>query len=146
MICVPPIAGVITGGDLEGSDPLGVACNAMGTVLCRSGVCDSTEPAAPVCVQTCTPTGGCPSGFACRPWLPDGETGPVYLTCRPSGSAPVGATCTRGSDCATALCQGVTSTMGYCTRFCNDGICPTGMRCTPAGTAVGGTPISLCLR
>ena len=145
-ICVPPIQGVVAGGDLVGSDPIGATCDATpgASVLCRSGVCDGESPAT--CVQRCTPAGGCPNGFACRPWLPDGPTGSVYLVCRPAGGGALNSTCTRGSDCTTALCQSITATTGYCTRFCNDGACPTGMRCSPAGTALDGTAISLCLR
>jgi hypothetical protein len=148
-VCVPPIQGIIAGGDLAGSDPIGSTCNGTpgATVLCRSGVCDSDD-VPPTCVQGCTPTGGCPSGFACRPWLPDGPTGSVYLVCRPAGRGGLGSTCTRGSDCATGLCQAMSAgdPSGYCTRFCTDTFCPTGMRCTPAGTAVGGTPIAICTR
>ncbi len=140
-LCVPPITGIIAGGDVLGSDAMGATCdpNPGARVLCRSGVCDGEAP--PVCVQACTPSGGCPSGFACRTWLPDGPTGSVYLVCRPAGSGAVGTRCARGGDCATALCLG-----DYCTRFCNDGVCPTGMRCTPAGSAVGGVAVSICMR
>ena len=148
QLCVPPIQGVIAGGDLTGSDPIGATCGGgMGPVQCRSGVCDSEEM-PPACVQGCNPTGGCPAGFACRPWLPDGPTGSLYLVCRPAGRGALGSTCARGADCATALCQARSAgdPTGYCTRFCTDGLCPSGMTCTPAGTAVGGTPVSLCVR
>ena len=116
-------------------------------VQCRSGVCDGDDT-PPSCVQGCTPTGGCPAGYACRPWLPDGPTGSVYLVCRPAGRGALGTTCTRGSDCATGLCQARSAgdPTGYCTRFCGDGICPTGMTCTPAGSAVGGVTLALCAR
>lgn len=149
-LCVPPLQGVISGGDIQGTDPIGSSCGASGTVSCYSGVCDTGTPGDPLapamCVQTCTPAGGCPNGYGCKPWLPDGPGGDLYLTCRPAGSGAVGTTCTRGGDCATALCQGVTATTGYCTRLCADGLCPTGMRCTLAGTTIDGTSISLCLR
>jgi hypothetical protein len=149
QLCVPPIQRVVSGGDLTGSDPIGATCDGSpgATVQCRSGVCDG-EQTPGTCVQGCSPAGGCPAGFACRPWLPDGPTGSVYLVCRPAGRGGLGSTCTRGSDCATGLCQArrVGDPTGYCTRFCNDGICPTGMTCMPAGTAVGGTAISLCVQ
>lgn len=146
-LCVPPLQGVIAGGDIQGTDPIGASCGASGTVSCFSGVCDTGTPGDPLapamCVQTCTPTGGCPSGYGCKPWI-DGTD--LYLTCRPAGSGALGSTCTRGGDCATALCQGVTATTGYCTRLCSDGVCPTGMSCTYAGTTVDGTRVSLCVR
>ncbi len=147
-LCVPPFQKL--GGDVAGTDPIGAPCTEGGVISCYSGVCDTGTPGDPtapaMCVQTCTPAGGCPNGFGCKPWLPDGPTGDLYLTCRPAGSGAVGTTCTRGGDCATALCQGVTATTGYCTRLCADGICPTGMRCTLAGNTVDGTSVSICLR
>lgn len=145
-VCNPPRAttpgaqGYVAGGDAMGS-----VCTPTGVNRCRSAVCDDGESPA-VCVQGCTPSGGCPVGWGCKPWLPDGPAGDIYLACRPAGSGAVGTTCTRGSDCATALCQGVTATTGYCTRLCGDGLCPTGMSCTFAGTTVDGTRISLCTR
>ncbi len=149
-LCVPPFAGLVSGGDVLGTDPIGSSCSASGTVNCYSGVCDTGTPGDPFapasCVQTCTPAGGCPIGFRCSAWLPDGPVGGVYLVCRPAGAGAVGTACSRNSDCATALCEGVTATMGYCTRFCNDRYCPTGMRCSVAGTSVDGTQVSLCLR
>ncbi len=148
-VCVAPVQGAIAGGDLTGSDPIGATCSATpgAPVQCRSGVCDGDDT-PPSCVQGCSPTGGCPAGYACRPWLPDGPTGSVYLVCRPAGRGALGTTCTRGSDCATGLCQARSAgdPTGYCTRFCGDGICPTGMACTPAGSAVGGVTLALCAR
>nr|MBK7067683.1 hypothetical protein [Deltaproteobacteria bacterium] len=138
-ICVPPLE--ITGGDLSGSNELGASCGAGGVPLCRSGVCDSETN---VCVQGCTPAGGCPSGFVCRPWV-DGAD--IYLVCRRSvtGNVLIGGRCSVGADCASGLCQGSSSGgPGYCTRFCSDRLCPTGMRCTPLGSSFDGTPISLC--
>jgi hypothetical protein len=31
-------------------------------------------------------------------------------------------------------------------RFCNDGVCPSGMTCTPVGSTVDGTRVALCTR
>ena len=140
-ICVPPLE--ITGGDISGSNELGASCGPGASPLCRSGVCDSETN---VCVQGCTPTGGCPSGFACRPWV-DGTD--IYLVCRRSvtGNVPIGGTCMIGADCVSGLCQGTSpspGSPGYCTRFCNDRLCPTGMRCNPLGSSLDGTMISLC--
>ena len=140
-ICVPPLQAL--GGDVAGSDELGAACGATGTPLCRSGVCDGEGN---VCVQGCTPAGGCPSGFACRPWVDDTD---VYLVCRRSvsGNVPVGGPCSVGADCVTGLCQGsATGAPAYCSRFCRDRLCPTGMRCVDIGRALDGTPIALCQR
>ncbi len=149
-LCVPPFQDVSAGGDIQGTDPIGSSCAASGTVNCYSGVCDTGTPGDPLapamCVQTCNPAGGCPSGYGCKPWLPDGAGGDLYLVCRPAGSGAVGSTCARGGDCATALCQGVTATTGYCTRLCSDGVCPTGMSCTFAGSTVDGTRVSICVR
>lgn len=149
-VCNPPRAtnaGAV--GFVAGADPMGTTCATTGTNTCRSAVCDDTE-SPPVCVENCTPSGGCPAGWGCRPWVPD-PTAPTeyYLVCRIAGTGALGSLCTRGSDCATALCQGDASggTTGYCTRLCStDGLCPTGMRCALGGTTVGGTPISICVR
>jgi len=144
-VCVPPLD--VLGGDVAGSDRLGASCNATPGAInqCRSGLCEA-DGAGGTCLQGCTVAGGCPPGFACKPEA-DTPTSPVSLVCRPSGSGALGTTCTRGSDCATALCLPPPgSTTGYCTRMCVDRICPTGMRCEPQGNALDGTPISLCVR
>ncbi len=143
-LCVPPID--ILGGDIIGSDPIGATCSATGAPNCYSGVCDTGDAtSAAACVQGCTPSGGCPSGFACRTWLPDGPTGGLYLVCRPAGTGGLGSTCAVAADCASALCYGSGAT-GVCTRFCNDGVCPSGMTCTPVGNTVDGTRVALCTR
>lgn len=141
-VCVPPLQAV--GGDILGSVAIGGSCGTPGAPpLCRSGVCDSETN---VCVQGCTPTGGCPAGFVCRPWV-DGTD--IYMVCRRSvtGASLIGASCSIGADCTSGLCQGTSSTPGapaYCTRFCNDRLCPTGMMCRPLGSSLDGTMISLC--
>ncbi len=136
-LCVPPLA---PSGDLTASEPLGAACPSTGDSPCRSGVCDGMSN---TCVQGCTPAGGCPSGFSCKPWIDDVDT---YLVCRPipSGRVAVNGACTVAADCVTGLCYGTTD--AYCSRFCNDGLCPTGMRCVPLGNAYDGTPIAICQR
>jgi hypothetical protein len=35
----------------------------------------------------------CPTGTACRTWLPDGPSGQLLLVCRPNGNLPPGAAC-----------------------------------------------------
>jgi len=101
QLCVPPIQRVVSGGDLTGSDPIGATCDGSpgATVQCRSGVCDG-EQTPGTCVQGCSPAGGCPAGFACRPWLPDGPTGSVYLVCRPAGRGGLAAAPARGGRTA----------------------------------------------
>lgn len=139
--CVPPLQQL--DGDILGTDPQGATCRTTANgPLCHSGVCDSDEN---VCVQGCTPNGGCPAGFACRTWLPDGPTGQVYLVCRPNGNQPPGARCNAGSQCVSGLCLGE-GVDGYCTRFCDNNDCPSAMRCTAAGSAIDGTPLRLCQR
>ncbi len=140
-LCVPPLQS--NGGDLMGSVALGGSCGSSASPQCRSGVCDGETN---VCVQGCTPTGGCPAGFACRPWV-DGTD--VHLVCRRSvsGATLIGRSCSIGADCVTGLCQGTSATPGspaYCTRLCNDRLCPTGMTCRPLGSTLDGTMISLC--
>ena len=145
-ICVPPVIPIDTrDGAILASDALGAPCSESNNG-CRSGVCDTAEG---VCVQGCTPTSGCPSGFNCLPWQPDGTGTAVYLACRRAltGSSPVNGTCTRGADCVTGLClPDASGTTAYCSRYCTDRLCPTGMRCVPDGTAFDGTPLALCLR
>ncbi len=138
-LCVPPLQS--TGGDLVGSVALGGSCGSATSPMCRSGVCDAETN---VCVQGCTPTGGCPSGFVCRPWV---DRTDIYLVCRRSatGATLIGGSCSIGADCTTGLCQGSSAgSPGYCTRFCNDRLCPTGTTCRALGSALDGTTISLC--
>ena len=142
-VCVPPVTGVATGVDrIIGNHPLGGACGSVASNLCISGICD---PSTSTCVQGCTPTGGCPPGFACKP-MPDGAD--VYMTCQRAvfGSVAVNGTCARAADCATGLCLPGTGGTAYCTRYCPDRLCPTGMHCMADGTAYDGTPLSLCMR
>ncbi len=147
MVCVPPLSNLPMGaGDVMGNHALGESCGASGgAIVCYSGVCDSGEN---VCVQGCTPASGCPVGSSCLPWRPDGESGPLYLVCRPTmrGRGAVGATCARASDCATGACQPSTAGAAYCTRYCVDGICPTGLRCAPLAPALDGTALATCTR
>jgi hypothetical protein len=145
-ICVPPVIPIDPrDGAILASDALGAPCTETDNG-CRSGVCDTTEG---VCVQGCTPTAGCPSGFNCLPWQPDGMGTAVYLVCRRAltGSVPVNGTCTRGADCVTGLCLPDTGgSTAYCSRYCSDRLCPTGMHCVPDGTAFDGTALALCQR
>lgn len=147
MMCVPPLSSLPTGaGDIRGGNPLGASCGTVGgDVLCYSGVCDTGDN---TCVQACTPTGGCPVGFACLPWQLDGTGGRVYLVCRSatSGRGAVGATCARASDCATGACQPPPTGSAYCTRYCIDGLCPTGMRCVARADSFDGTRLATCER
>jgi hypothetical protein len=129
-VCIPP-------SDVLGSDPLGTTCPATGTNTCRSGACDTGSTPA-FCNTRCTPQGGCPSGFGC---FPDGSGGSVDLICTPAGGGWLGDTCGRARDCITGLCD----TAKYCTKLCNDGLCPTGWTCRVTGlTSTDGTPIKLC--
>lgn len=144
-VCVPPFANVVTGnGVVRGAQELGESCALSGgNNLCASAVCDA---AADVCVQTCTQTSGCPVGFTCAPWQPGGAGSAQYLVCRRggAGAGAFGATCGRSSDCATGTC--LPGTPSYCTRYCNDGICPAGLRCVAHANAFDGTHVNTCER
>lgn len=132
-VCVPP-------SDVLGSGALGATCSATGTNLCRSGACDgSTSP--PSCAQRCTLRGGCPVSWGCYPLEDPGPPAETMLVCSPAGSSWLGATCTRGRDCLSGICQ----SPGYCTKMCADGYCPDGMSCVASGlTATDGTAVKLC--
>ena len=135
-VCVPP-------ADVLGPDAIGTTCSATGTNLCRSGACDDgTTP--PMCNQRCNPHGQCASGFGCAP-VPSG--GALLLVCNvvsPSPRAWVGSSCTRGRDCVTGLCRGDVGA-AYCTRLCNDGLCPSTLHCVTLPVfADDGTPIRFC--
>ena len=139
-LCIAPIVALGMGGDIVGYEALGTTCS-TGDV-CYSGGCDTDVR---MCVQTCTPNGGCPPGFGCS--VEDTGSGrSTYMVCRPTGSSPIGASCTRPQDCASSLCWGLPGS-GYCSRFCNgDRLCPTGMTCTALGTSIDGNSYSLCTR
>ena len=132
MVCVPP-------ADVLGADPLGATCPATGTVFCRSGACDdATTPAS--CNQNCTARGGCGPGYGC---YPEASGTDYYFVCHGAGRAWVNESCARSADCYTGLCD-----LGnYCSKLCNDGLCPTGMNCVDTGaSAADGTRIRLCRR
>jgi hypothetical protein len=125
-VCVVP-------DDVIGSDPIGATCAAVGDVYCRSGICDTDEPTGPMCTQACTVEGGCGPGLGCFP-LADG--GQFHLICNRGGAGDLGDPCTGGVSCLSGLCDST----GVCTRFCNDGLCPTGWTCLP----VAGTSFAIC--
>lgn len=134
-VCIPP-------SDVLGSAGLGATCSATGTNLCRSAACDgSTAP--PSCAQRCTLRGGCPTSWGCYPLEDPGPPASTMLVCSPAGSLWLGATCTRGRDCISGICQ----SPGYCTKQCADGYCPDGMTCVASGlTATDGTAVKLCTK
>jgi hypothetical protein len=139
MVCVPPASPEITG-----SDPLGTTCPASGTNTCRSGLCD-TGASSPICNEACTPRGGCTSGWGCFPDVIDATAGTIsYLCNRAGGTAWVGQSCARAADCVTGMCQGRPSGGAFCTRVCDDGLCPTGLTCTAAGTSAEGYAVKIC--
>ncbi|MFK7999204.1 MAG: hypothetical protein AB8H86_06385 [Polyangiales bacterium] len=115
-VCVPP-------ADILGSAPIGSTCPSSGTNDCRSGLCNPGAPGGPMCTQSCTPDGGCPPGFGCKP--EEVDAGVFEALCARAGSGAVGASCTQSTDCESAICDAG----GYCSRLCNDSLCPTGFRC-----------------
>ena len=127
-ICVPPT-------DIQGPDPIGAICPAVGTNRCRSGACDTSAPLGPMCTQECTERGGCALGLGCFPQI-DGSD--LYLVCARAGARDLGESCATGRECQSGLCD----TAGYCTRLCGDGLCPSDMSCSP----VAGFGIALCRR
>jgi hypothetical protein len=130
-VCVIP-------SDVVGDDAAGSACvfDPTGFLYeCRSGACDDAAPLGPTCTTGCTAQGGCGPGLGCYP-LPTG--GSISLVCSRAGGRDLGSSCGSGRECTSALCD----TAGYCTRLCNDGLCPTGWRCEP----VAGFGIALCRR
>lgn len=128
-VCVPP-------ADILGSDPIGSTCPASGTNTCRSGLCNPGAMGGPVCTQTCTPDGGCPPGFGCKP--EEVDVGVIELLCSRAGERAVGESCAGAADCESAMCNAP----GYCTRLCGDSLCPTGFRCEPIPT----TSLRMCVR
>lgn len=48
------------------------------------------------------------------------------------------------SDCATSAC--LPAAVPYCTRYCADGVCPTGLRCVAHPNAFDGTRLATCER
>jgi len=130
-VCVVP-------DDVVGEDPAGASCRTDASGLlytCRSGACDTDAPLGPMCTQACTAQGGCGLGLGCYPLA---DSGTITLICSRAGSRDIGASCASGRECTSALCD----TGGYCTRLCQDGLCPTGWRCEP----VAGFGISICRR
>lgn len=117
-VCVPP-------ADILGSAPIGSTCPSSGTNDCRSGLCNPGAPGGPMCTQSCTPNGGCPPGFGCKP--EEVDAGVFEALCARAGTRAVGESCTQSTDCETAICDAA----GYCSRLCNDSLCPTGFRCNP---------------
>jgi len=136
-ICAPPT--LATGGDIAGDDAIGTLCSPTPPNQCRSGLCADFDPTDAVpdrCVQSCTAEGGCALGMGCRPQVLDG--GAIELFCAPAGSRDLGESCARSADCHSSLCD----IAGYCTRLCDDGLCPTGWRCE----SVPGSSLGICRR
>ena len=128
-VCVPP-------ADIAGSDRLGASCPAFGGNTCRSGLCSTDSPGGPMCVQACTAAGGCPPGFGCKPEEITG--GGIAFLCARAGPGAFGSACSAASQCATSLCDAT----GFCTRLCDDRICPSGYTCDP----LPGTTSRICRR
>lgn len=126
-ICVPP-------EDILGPDAIGSTCSAVGSNTCRSGACNTGATPGPMCTQSCNTDGGCASGLGCFP-LDDG--GEIHLVCNRAGSKDLGESCSQAMDCHSGLCD---ATGFYCTRHCQDGLCPTGWSCQP----IAGTAIAIC--
>jgi hypothetical protein len=129
-LCVPP-------DDVVGSDPIGASCrrDARGLWLCRSGACDESAPLGPMCTQACTAQGNCAPGLGCFPLA---DASGVTLSCQRAGSGDLGQPCRNGRECRSGLCDAG----GFCTRLCQDGLCPSDMRCEP----VAGAGVALCRR
>ncbi len=131
-ICVPP-------ADIIGGDAAGAICRAdpgSGLYLCRSAACDESAPLGPMCTQTCTAEGGCGPGLGCYP-LPDGAS--ITFACERAGSRDMSETCASARECHSGLCD---ATGLYCTRLCDDGLCPTGWTCE----TIAGLGVSICRR
>ncbi len=128
-ICVPP-------ADIAGNQAAGAICQSDGAGgnLCRSGACDTSATAGPMCTQSCSANSGCAPGLGCFPLA---DSGDINLVCNRAGSKDLGVSCAAAADCHSGLCD---ATGLYCTRLCNDGLCPTGWTCQP----VAGYPIAIC--
>jgi hypothetical protein len=127
-LCIPP-------SDILGGDGIGASCPATGTNTCRSDACDPNAALGPMCTQACTAEGRCGPGLGCTPFVNGSQ---IILLCERAGTHDLLASCAHGSDCESGLCD----TMGFCTRLCADGICPTGTTCQP----IPGSGIALCRR
>jgi hypothetical protein len=131
-VCVPPTA------PETGTGALGDQCGGDGD-KCRSGLCLGTT-----CTERCGVTHAasfCPYPYGC---LPVEESPGVWImVCEAAGTGDIGAACTDESSCRTGLC--ITDTgPAFCTKFCNDGICPTGYTCQDVGTTADGVPLQAC--
>lgn len=128
-ICIPP-------SDILGPDPIGAVCPAAGANSCRSGACDADATPVPMCTQACNAESGCGPGLGCFPLI---DTGSLYLVCNRAGTGDLGSSCSQASNCHSGLCD---ATGLYCTRLCQDGLCPSDMTCQP----VPGFGIAICRR
>ena len=120
-VCIPPP------GESLGSDPIGAACVPGSTNTCRSSVCNpDAVPGPAICTQTCNAEGGCARGFGC---FAQDQGGGIFLpVCEVAGTGDIGAVCANRNDCHTGLCY-----IDRCTRYCADGLCPTGWTCASSG-------------
>ena len=75
----------------------------------------------------------------------DGSGGQI-MVCVAVGNGDIGASCTDQSNCRTALCLTDNNNLTYCTKFCNDGICPTGYTCQDVGQTVDGVALMACAK
>jgi hypothetical protein len=140
-LCVPPAAVDSAIGSL------GDACSNNGN-QCRTGLCLGTY-----CTEKCSVTHAgqfCPfdtytnTPYGCLPT--DDGAGGQTLVCVKAGTGDLGDACTDQSNCRTALCLTDNGGQTYCTKFCNDGICPTGWSCDAVGQTVDGVALQACVR
>lgn len=122
--------------NVNGSHGIGADCDPAGPNHCRSGFCAANALPTPMCSQTCTAAGNCPTGYGCAPDAIslDGTTTLTALICLRAGAGDLGTECSSAQQCDSALCvppAGSSAADGRCSRLCMDGICPTGWACTP---------------
>ena len=130
-VCVP----AATSGEL----PVGNPC--IRDDECRSGICAVPEAGSPaICLERCTPTAGCPTGFGCNAAILS-RTGLAANVCVPAGLGRSGTACTLGRQCRSGACSGSSR---RCIDSCQNGFCPPGTLCTPEGLTVEGLMLSSC--
>lgn len=128
-VCLPMSGGVAG---------LGETCAAANQ--CRSGLCAGT------CTTPCAVTRSwgqqCPVGWGCIP-VDNGEGG-NSLVCARSGTGVVGDACSDNEDCLWGLCVTTEGGDTLCSRFCNDGFCPSGFTCDAAEIVADGLSLQAC--
>lgn len=91
---------------------------------CRSGSCFADQGRS-YCTRDCEADADCPDGYHCRD-----------LVCVSGPRGDIGDPCVANGDCGNGTFCANRGEQHWCTTICEEGTCPDGFSCVPAGDAM----------